>query len=513
MSDVAHVQEAGIGLRQYLDVVRRRKWTVLVVLGLAIGASAVLTIREKSVYKAETTIVVGQGNHLFQAANAGAIQPFSATMKELIKSTVVATQVIDDLKLETTPDKLLSRVAVTFNPESAALDVSVTDHVPEQAKAIATGIAKHFTDLVGKRFAQAKGSSEPVRAFVWDPAHVVPGRVSPTPTKNLVVAAALGLILGLLAAFMREHFDRSLRTTDEIERSFGVPVIGQIPSIRKGSKERPRMLWDENGEFAEAFRGLRANLQYLAVQRPLRTILVTSPEANQGKTTVCANLATALAQSGASVALLEADLRRPRLAAAFGLPPLGPGLTSVLIGNTHLGRATREVKLPGHDGASASPQRAVTVLPSGPLPPNPSELVGSPRMRRLIEGLADLFDTVVIDSPPILPVADSLGIAKLVDGVIVVVRAKSATRDEAREVRALVERLDIPLVGVVVSGVTGRGGYGAYGSYTSEAPDDKDSAADDDNAPLRRLRALENGSGSPGTTSDAGSRGASTVRR
>lgn len=514
MSDVANVPEAGLGLRQYLEVVRRRKWTILAVLALAIGASSALTIREKSVYKAETTVVVGQGTEtrtsLFNPANGGSIQPFSATMKELIQSTVVASRVITDLHLDTTPSSLLNHVSVTFNPDSAAINVSITDHVAATAKAIAGSFGTNFTDLVTERFGHSTAgpNGQPVRAFVWDPAHVVPGRVSPTPTKNLIVAAALGLILGLLAAFMREHFDRSLRTTDEIERSFGVPVIGQIPAIRKGSKERPRMLWDENGEFAEAFRGLRANLEYLAVQRPLRTILVTSPEANQGKTTVCANLATALAQSGASVALLEADLRRPRLAAAFGLPPLGPGLTSVLIGNAQLGRATREVKLPGNENSSSSPERAVTVLPSGPLPPNPSELVGSPRMRRLIEGLSDLFDTVVIDSPPILPVADSLGIAKLVDGVIVVVRAKSATRDEAREVRALVERLDIPLVGVVVSGVTARGGYG--GGYTSDAPA-KDAGGDENDA-LRRLRALNDNGGSSGNA-PAGLPGAArTVR-
>ena len=468
MSDTHQVDEAGIGLRQYLDVLRRRKWTILVVLALAIGASAALTIREQAKYKAEKTIVVGQGKSLFQASNANAIQPFSATMKELIKSTVVAKQVVHDLNLSLTPHQLLEQVSVSFNPESAALDVSVTDHVPARALAIAAAVGRRFTELVADRFvdnAPAVAGSEPVRAFVWDPAHLVPGKVSPKPVQNLVIAAVLGLVLGLLAAFLRDHFDRSLRTTDEIERAFGVPVIGQIPSLKKGSKERPRMLWDENGEFAESFRGLRTNLQYLAVRRPLRTILVTSAAANQGKTTVCANLATALAQSGASVVLLEADLRRPQLSTAFGLSPLSPGLTSVLIGNAQLARASCEVKLPDTPGSSTD--RAMTILPSGPLPPNPSELVASPRMQRLVEGLSDLFDTVVIDSPPLLPVTDALALAKLVDGVILVVRAKTATSGDAQEVRTLVERLEIPLVGIVVSDVTIRGGHGAYGPYAA----------------------------------------------
>jgi capsular exopolysaccharide synthesis family protein len=493
MSDVRQIDETGVGLRQYLDVLRRRRWIVLVVVALSVGVSSLLTLREQSIYKAETTIVVGQGPGLIQLQNANGIQAFSATMKELIKSTELAQGVISDLGLTLSPNQLLSKVSVSFNPDSAALDVSVLDQVPVEAKAIAGRIGARFTALVAGRLARGvpnSPTSPPVRAVVWDPAHVVPGRVSPTPSKNLIIAGALGLVLGFLGAFLRDHFDRSLRTRDEIERAFGAPVIGQIPTIRKGAKERPRMLWDENGEFAESFRGLRANLQYLAVQRPLRTILVTSPAANQGKTTVCANLATALAQSGASVVLLEADLRRPALSAVFGLAPSRPGLTSVLIGNTPLGRATCEITLPEQPAAGRE-ERAVTVLPSGPLPPNPSELVASPRMRRLVDGLAELFDTVVLDSPPLLPVADSLGLAKLVDGVIVVVRAKSVTRDEARDVKALVERLDMPLVGVVVSDVATRGGYSTYGSYASHAP----AAVEPVEAEVRRLGAKSGNGG------------------
>jgi capsular exopolysaccharide synthesis family protein len=290
------------------------------------------------------------------------------------------------------------------------------------------------------------------------------------------VAGILGLVLGLLGAFLRDYFDRTLRTVDEIERAFGVPVIGQIPTVRAGNRERSRILWDENGDFAESFRGLRANLQYLAVQWPLRTILVTSPAANQGKTTVCASLATAIVQAGQSVMLIEADLRRPRLADTFGLPRLRPGLTSVLVGNSQLGRATAEVKLPSSLGQAKGQDWAITVLPSGPLPPNPSELVGSPRMRRLVDGLADLYDTVILDSPPLLPVADSLALAKLVDGVIIVVRAKSATRDDARAVRSLADRLGIHLVGIVMTDVPRRDHY--YAEYTSELVPDQDASAD-----------------------------------
>lgn len=482
MSDFRDTEGTGVGLRQYLEVVRRRKLILITMFSLALGAASALTLATTSLYEAQTTIVVGQGTCIVQPQNANAIQPFSATATGLIKSTIVARDVIRDLHLNLTPEQLLGSISVSFNPDSAALQVSVINHKPLLARAIADRLGVNFQRLVKQRlghFTPATAGSPataPLTACIWDPAHVVPGRVEPKPTRNLLIAGILGLVLGLLAAFLRDYFDRTLRTVEEIERAFGVPVIGQIPTVRAANRERSQILWDENGDFAESFRGLRANLQYLAVQWPLKTILVTSPAANQGKTTVCASLATAIAQTGKSVVLIEADLRRPRLADTFGLPRLRPGLTSVLVGHSQLGRATAAIELPGSHGQPKGQDWSITVLPSGPLPPNPSELVGSPRMRRLVEGLADLYDTVILDSPPLLPVADSLALAKLVDGVIIVIRAKSATRDDADAVRALADRLGIHLVGVVMTDVPRRDHY--YAEYTSELVPDQDAAVD-----------------------------------
>jgi len=497
MSDVRESEGTGIGLRQYLDVIRRRKLIVVTTLALALGAASALTLATTSLYQAQTTIVVGQGTCIVQPQNANAIQPFTATAAGLMKSTILADNVIHDLHLNSTPQALLGSISVSFNPDSAALTASVVNHDPQLAKSIAARLAVDFQRLVKQRLGKEVPASAgapatpPLTACIWDPAHVMPGKVEPKPTRNLLVAGVLGLVLGLLAAFLRDYFDRTLRTVEEIERAFGVPVIGQIPSVKSSNRgERSRILWEENGDFAESFRGLRANLQYLAVQWPLRTILVTSPAANQGKTTVCASLATAIAQSGQSVVLIEADLRRPRLADTFGLPRLQPGLTSVLVGHSQLGRATREIPLTPPTGQQKGQNAVITVLPSGPLPPNPSELVGSPRMRRLVDGLADLYDTVILDSPPLLPVADSLALAKLVDGVIIVVRAKNATRDDASAVKALADRLGLHVVGVVVTDVPRRDHY--YAEYTSELVPDRDPVPADDSA--RRAREAKAGS-------------------
>lgn len=457
--------EVGIGLRTYLDVIRRRKWTVILVTALAIGAAAGFTFTQESKYAAETTIVVGQAGGLVQPQNANAIQPFSATMTELIKSTVVADAVVRQLDLPLSSQSLLSRISVSFNPESAALKVSVVDHDPSQARAIARQVGIVFSDLVKSRFGTTEATTNqssanpPLTAAVWDPAHVVPGKVQPKPKQNLIIASLLGLVLGLLAAFLRDYFDRSLRGTTAIENAFGVPVIAQIPSLGKRLK-RPRMVWnDDHDDSAEAFRTLRANLQYVGLNKPLRTILITSPGPGQGKTTVCANLAMALAQSGSSVVAVETDLRRPVLSGLFGIPSSNQGLTNVLVGEGELAQILYRLDIAPPPGSMANHGGKVTVLPCGPLPPNPSEILASSQMKQLIEALESAFDYVLLDSPPILLVADTLELAKLADGVIVVVRSTSATTDEARELHSLAQRLAINLVGTVVTDVPARPGY------------------------------------------------------
>lgn len=468
MPDVYEHGEAGIGLRHYLDILQRRKWIVVAGFAIVVSVTATLTFSQKALYEAKTTLVVGQENGLVQPQNANAIQPFSATMTELLKSAVVAKGVIRELNLPITTEQLLSEVSVSFNPESAALQVSVVDHSPARAKRIARQLGVTFSRLVRQRFGNAKTTSAgsqatpPLTTVVWDPAHVIPGKVSPKPKQNLVIAGVLGLLLGLLAAFLRDYFDRSLRTIQEIESAYGVPVIGQIPRVGKSSPQHRRISWDDNRDFGEAFRTLRANLQYLAVGRPLKTLLITSPSADQGKTTVCANLAAALAQSGASIAVVESDLRRPELGGVFGIPSRAAGLTDVLVDMKRLPRVLQTIELPSTMTGFSGPSKFVAVLPSGPLPPNPSELLASPMTGRLVKELTDQFDTVVFDSPPALLVSDAVELAQIVDGVIIVVRWTKATIDEAKELRQLAQRLDMYLAGVVVTGVPSRPHYYAH---------------------------------------------------
>jgi capsular exopolysaccharide synthesis family protein len=457
-------QAAAPGLRHYADVVRRRKWLIALVTAIAAAAALAVSMLQPEIHRATTKIVIGQGNSLFQPQFGNAFQPFTATARELVESNVVADAVIDELGLERSPEQLLSDVSVSINPETAVLAIEVRDEDAEQARAIAQALGEEFSALFNDQFGgNAAGGSEPLTATVWDPARIDPTPVSPRPVRNVAVALVLGLVLGLVAAFLREHFDRALRTREEVERAFGLPVIGQVPFGKKRRDAERAIYWNSFGEGAEAFRALRANLQYLAVKRPLRTILVASASPEQGKTTVTANLAVAIARSGATAVAVEGDLRRPRLDEALGAPVTGTGLTSVLVGSSDLDAAVVTVPLPDDEGE-------VAVLPSGPLPPNPSELLSSMQMSTLLEQLAGTYDFVLVDSPPLLLVSDALELARIVDGVVLVVRRNHATTDEARELRALVERLGVQLVGVVLADVEKLGTYGTYGDRVEGPP-------------------------------------------
>jgi receptor protein-tyrosine kinase len=468
----ASPEHSTAGLSSYLDVVRRRKLLVLAVTAVAVAAAAALSFLSKPVYRAETKIVIGQGGGLVQPGFANSIQPYTATMSDLIKSDIVAANVIKSLGLKETPHDLLSRISTSINPQTAVLNVYVDDESRAQAVRIDQQVAVIFSQLVADRFGHSAAPTTPgtaptppLTANVFDPAHALPGRVSPKPARNIIIALVLGLVLGLIAAFLREHFDRALRTRDDVERAFGAPVIAHVPFATQG-KEQRTIAWEGVGEMAESFRGLRANLQYLAVQRPLQTILVTSAAPEQGKTTVAANLGVTIARAGGSVVIVDADLRRPRLGQVFGAGPTDVGLTNVLVGSTDLQAAIRDVPLPdaGDDAGR------LAHVASGPLPPNPSELLASAQMTSLLDRLSAMFDYVIIDSPPVLLVADALELARNADGALIVARRSASTTDDARELRATFGRLGIHLVGVVFTDTEPLGSYGGYEDRPATTP-------------------------------------------
>jgi polysaccharide biosynthesis transport protein len=453
VTDIGDVEteRTGVGLSYYAEVIRRRRWIILPIVAATIVVAALFSALQKPVYSAQAKIVIGQGDRLFQAQNGNAIQPFTATMADLIKSDIVARRVISTLGLHSTPSSLLSNVAVSTNPQTAVLQLTVHDNNSQQARRIADQFGATFVSLVQDRFGKlgsgASGGTLPITASVFDPAHVVPGAVSPKPVRNVAIAAGLGIVLGLVAAFLVEQLDGTLRTQEDIEATLGMPVLGRVPVQRLDLLTDTGDVWDGRVDDVEAYRKLRAILYSLTNQPRLRTLLVTSASEGHGKEAVTANLARAIANTGTRALLIEGDLRRRFLDVA--LDRRLPGLTNVLAGDASLEQAVRPIVVPPVEVGAAAMQ--FDFLPSGPVTPNPAELSSGASMTELLRTAADRYDYVLIDAAPLLGFADALQLAHIVDGVVLVVEKDHLRAQEAKELRSVLERLDAHSIGVVVT--------------------------------------------------------------
>ncbi len=288
--------------------------------------------------------------------------------------------------------------------------------------------------------------------------------VRPTPARNGLLALVVGLMLGVAFAFLREKLDDTVKSKEELERATdGLAILALIPSLVEWKdRTRPQVvsLDDPSSSIAEAYRSLRTSVQFIGLQHPVQVIQMTSPNASEGKTTTLANLGVALASSGARVIIVCCDLRRPRVHEFFGLTNT-TGFTSVLLGEIPLSASLQSV--PG--------QKRLALLASGPPPPNPSELLASQRTAEVLAALRSECDVVLVDSPPVLPVTDSLVLSRAVDATILVGTAGRTTSKEYHRAVELLRQVDAPVIGSVLNGVDEEGLYGfgyGYGYYRSE---------------------------------------------
>ena len=290
-------------------------------------------------------------------------------------------------------------------------------------------------------------------AEVVNPAEVPEGKVSPRPLRNGLFALLAGLLLGLVVAAVAEALDDSLKTKEDVERLLpGLPVLGMIPPVLTWRDDQEALvvsLTEPHSPAAESYRTLRTAIQFLSPGARLRALQIVSAAAGEGKSTTAANLAVACASAGQRVVLVCTDLRRPRLHDFFGLSG-DIGFTSVVLGKAPLSEALQEV--PG--------QPRLYVLASGPLPPNPSELLSSRRTTEVLASLQADVDLVILDSAPILPVTDGLVLSGTVDGTLLVAAASSTTRKEVSRAVELLAQVDARVVGVVLNGVSGADLYG-----------------------------------------------------
>jgi len=300
---------------------------------------------------------------------------------------------------------------------------------------------------------------------VLDRAIAVGRPIKPNMFVNLAVALALGLVLGIASTFVIEIFDNTLKTQEDVEQVIGVPVLGVVPIIGDAAagkrtdpvdlKQRDMGVFrDPKSSAAECCRSIRTNLLFMSPDRPIRTMVVTSPGPQEGKTTTAINLGITMAQAGSRVLLVDTDMRRPRLHRSFGVPN-EVGASSFIVGEAALDDAIKRTEVPNLD-----------VLPCGPTPPNPAELLHTDRFAKLLDDCKARYDLVILDSPPTSAVTDPAIIGNKADGVVLVVRGGYTTRDAGSYARRQLADAKARLLGAVVNQVdlTGRG-YGTYYYY------------------------------------------------
>lgn len=460
------------------DVVRvlRAWWVVIVALVLVgVSAGAGLSLLIAPEYVATSKVFVS-------TSSAGTTQDLSTgnsfsvrqviTYSALVVTPLVLQPVIDELKLPTSAAALASQVTAEAVSGTSLIEITVTSLSAGQAALVADAISENLTIEVKKiETPDGVGASSPVKLTMAQKASVPQHPVSPNVVVNIVLGGVIGLAVGVVFALLRQTLDTRIRSERDVEQITDIPILGGIV-FDPNARERPLIVHaDPRSQRAESFRSLRTNLQFLEIGREGRSFVVTSSVESEGKSTSAANLAIALADAGSRVLLVDADLRRPSLANYMGIEGT-VGLTDVLIGRADL----NEVVQPWGEGT-------LFVLPAGQVPPNPSELLGSPHMVHLIAEFNRAFDVVIFDSPPLLPVTDAAVLAKNVGGVIVVIAAGRAHKHQLRASIGALQKVDAPVSGLLLTMLPTQGPdayqYQTYGYGYSSSIEQTGSSAED----------------------------------
>jgi capsular exopolysaccharide synthesis family protein len=452
-------------LSDYIRVLRKN-WLVIVVITLVgLGAAAAYSLTRTPLYESQSSVFVStQSANNVQELSQGSTftQQRVTTYVSLVTKPIVMSQAIAELGLELTPDELAANVTASNTLNTTLITISVENSDPVLAADIANALAASLTETVEQLETTDGAASSPVKLTRVQDA--LPGTtpVSPNVPLNLALGALVGLAIGIGVAVLRTVLDTKVRTVRDINQLTDRPIIGTIPYDPKAT-ERPVILQaDPHNTRSEAFRVLRTNLQFVEMDGG-HTFVVTSSIPSEGKSTTTVNLAIALADAGKRVALIDTDLRKPKVAEYLNIEG-GAGLTDVLIGRAKVG----DVMLPWG-------KRPLFVLPAGKVPPNPSELLGSRQMAQLLEVIAADFDVVLLDAPPLLPVTDAAILAKQTTGALLVASAGRVTAGQFAGALTALETVEAKVAGVVLTMVPTRGadaygygygyGYGGYGDY------------------------------------------------
>jgi Mrp family chromosome partitioning ATPase/capsular polysaccharide biosynthesis protein len=518
-------------LRDYLQVVRRRKWVILQAVILVPAAALAFSLLQQKQYEGSAQVLLSQedlGSILtgtqVNLSGADPADRQAQTQQQLARVSNVAARTIRRLHLNMTQKQFLAATSVSPGTNADTLSFHAIDHDPALASRMAAAYAHAYVAYrlqvetapieaarrgLDERLKSAtKGSAlynglvekeqtlQELEALKTSSATVVQSgtaavQTAPKTVRNVVLGIILGLFLGIGIAFLRESLDTRIRSAESIAEHLGLPLLARLPEPPKKLRELNHlaMIDDPTGLQAEAFRMFRTNVEFAALGKETQTIMVTSAVEREGKSTTMANLAVALARAGQRVVLVDLDLRRPFVDRFFDLTGRA-GITNIVVGHLTVEEALVPMEFPAIASRNGSMSEALTasgqvkmvtnqngsgakrspgslsVLPTGPIPPDPGEFVGASQLTAILEQLRALADVVLIDAPPLFHVGDGLTLSAKVDAVIVVTRMEVVRRPMLAELRRLLETMPASKLGFVVTGAEAEEMYGyGYGGY------------------------------------------------
>jgi capsular exopolysaccharide synthesis family protein len=442
---------------QALAGLLRRRWPVILltfVVGIAGGVLATRATPKRYATSARLYVSLPPAANVSDAVQGVKLAEDLLTSYAKMLDYEVTTRIVArEIDNRLTSEEIRESISASVAANTVLIDVKATERNPRDARELADAAATALTRVIASLQTTQSGG---ISARVVDRAQLPDTPVTPVPRRNVGVGAVFGLIAGFALALAIEGLDRTIKTPAQATAMFGAPVLGSIPKERRLSADPLVANKGPGSPAAEAYRALRTSVRFRDMGSKLSTILVTSPAAGDGKTTVAANLAVAMSQDGARVILIDGDLRRTRVSEVFEIEP-GPGLTAVL-----LGRATlREALTPWSN--------TLSILQTGPTVVYPSEALGSTAMQAVIKEATELADVVIIDAPPVLPVTDPVVLAALVDGTIMVCRWGRTSFHAAEATRLAMERTQgaSNIVGVVLNAEGGGRSSNYYRHYST----------------------------------------------
>lgn len=500
-------QEQPVQLREYLAVLRSRKWSIILVALLVIGSAMFFSFRQTPIYRSESRVLITPATSAVGTGTEFGIPERAnlETEKELVSSQPVAGLVAQELEVPSTAE-LTDNLTVDVVTDTEILVIMYEHPDPLVAQRRAAAFAESYMEFrrrqivqdlraatasdreelrrlqrelnrVTGQIAELEAAADPANAAelsalqtqrallsqevanlraslpdvddpslrvgqVVQPADLPLDPVSPDYIRNGLLAVFVGLALGVGVAFLRERLDDRLRGRGDLEQRVAAPVLAVVPRVTswKRTKEaRLIAMREPKSGASEAYRTLRTGLQYLASQEDIKTVLITSPHQDEGKTTTAANLGVVLASAGKRTVLVGADLRKPRLHQFLGMGNAS-GLSALLEGDSVVNDPLRKTGIPD-----------LQLLPPGPVPTRPAELLGSETMGKVLEWLRKEADFVIIDAAPVLVVSDALTLAPLADAVLLVADAEKTTRGTITHAREQLAQVNARVVGAVLN--------------------------------------------------------------